>query len=38
MMEKLPIAEIRRLAKANDAPPAVMAAARKKVADPGARG
>jgi hypothetical protein len=38
MMEKLPMAEIRRLAKSNDSPPAVAAAARKKVADPGARG
>ncbi len=38
MMEKLPMTEIRRLAKANDSPPAVMAAARKKIADPGARG
>jgi hypothetical protein len=37
MMEKLPMAEIRRLAKSNDSPPAVAAAARKKVADPGAR-
>jgi len=31
MLEKMPMAEIRRLAKSNDVPPVVMAAARKKV-------
>jgi hypothetical protein len=32
LMEKLSMDEVRRLAKSNDSPPAVMAAARKKVA------
>jgi hypothetical protein len=35
LVEKIPIAEVRRLAKANDVPPAVTAAARKRVADGG---
>jgi hypothetical protein len=35
LMDKVPIAEVRRLAKANDVPRAVMAAARKRLADGG---
>jgi hypothetical protein len=38
LMDKVPIAEVRRLAKANDVPRAVMAAARKRLADGGAPG
>ena len=33
LIDKVPIAEVRRLAKANDVPPAVSAAAKRKVAD-----
>ncbi|HEY2516462.1 MAG TPA: hypothetical protein VGI39_36580 [Polyangiaceae bacterium] len=33
LLDKVPIAEVRRLAKANDVPPAVSAAAKRKVAD-----
>jgi hypothetical protein len=36
LVDKVPIAEVRRLAKANDVPRVVMAAARKRVADGGA--